>query len=217
MAKFISFEGIDGTGKTTQIELIKKWLAENNYKVLVRSYPVYESYFGKEIGKHLSGKHKTVIDPKSMALWYAMDRWNDYKENKNAIESHDIILLNRYTLSSMVYQVLRDDNSKELAEWIENLEHNILSLPRPDLYLILDLTFELAYKNNIIKGRREYIDSEIDKYERDEKLQSNARKLYKELGTSLTSGRIIECFKKDKMLTIDEIFQKLKREIEKIL
>src|SRR5690554_4504651 len=121
MAKFISFEGIDGTGKTTQIELVKHWLIEKNYKVLIRSYPVYESYFGKEIGEHLSGKHKASIDPKSMALWYAMDRWNDYKKNKKEIEYHDIILFNRYTLSSMVYQVLRDNGSKELADWIENL------------------------------------------------------------------------------------------------
>jgi thymidylate kinase len=54
--KIISFEGIDGTGKTTQINLLKDALTAKGYKVNVRSYPVYDSFFGTEIGKHLAGK-----------------------------------------------------------------------------------------------------------------------------------------------------------------
>ena len=217
MTKFISFEGIDGTGKTTQINLTKEWLIHSNYKVTILSYPVYDSFFGKEIGKHLSGKDNELTDPKSMALWFALDRWNDYKENKDTIESYDIVLLNRYTLSSMVYQVIRADGSKELAAWIEDLEHNVLSLPRPDLYLIFDLPFNLAYRNNSIKGKREYIDHEVDKYESDEDLQVNARSLYKELGMSLPSGRIIECAEDGSMLSIEAIFHKIQNEVQQIL
>jgi len=217
MPKIISFEGIDGTGKTTQIELTKKWLTEKNYRILVRSYPVYESFFGKEIGDNLSGKHKNSIDSKSMALWYAMDRWNDYSDNRDKIEKSDIVLLNRYTLSSMVYQVIRSEGDEKLASWIENLEHNILSLPRPDLYLIFDLSFELAYRNNEIKGKREYIDSEVDKYEKDEKLQKNARELYLKFGKEKENTGIITCFEEDKMLPVEEIFEKIKTETGKLL
>lgn len=216
--KIISFEGIDGTGKTTQIDLLKKFLLEKGLKVNVRSYPVYESFFGKEIGKQLSNKNSEYsIDPRSMALWYAMDRWNDRKNFIETDEKIDILLLNRYTLSSMVYQVIRAGESNELKDWIENLEHDILNLPRPDLYLIFDLPFELALKNNEGKGKREYIDGEVDKYERDVKLQTKARELYKKFGSEQPNASIINCYKNEEMISIENIFAAVKKEVEEIL
>ena len=216
--KIISFEGIDGTGKTTQIELLKKYLVGKGFKVNVRSYPVYDSFFGKEIGKQLSNKNTDYnIDPRSMALWYAMDRWNDRKNFIETDEETDILLLNRYTLSSMVYQVIRAGESNELKDWIENLEHVILNLPRPDLYLIFDLPFELALKNNEGKGKREYIDGEVDKYERDVKLQTKARELYKKFGLEQNNAAVINCFDDDQMISIEQIFSKIKKEVEIIL
>jgi dTMP kinase len=216
--KIISFEGIDGTGKTTQIELLKTLLVEKGYKVNVRSYPAYDSFFGKEIGVHLSSKDiKHNIDARSMALWYAMDRWKDRKDFISTDPNTDILLLNRYTLSNMVYQVIRAGISQELAEWVDNLEHNILELPRPDLYLIFDLPFELALKNNEGKGKRDYIDNEVDKYEKDVKLQTTARELYSKFGSEQQNAVIIECYENKKMLPIESIFSKVKENVSKVI
>jgi dTMP kinase len=216
--KIISFEGIDGTGKTTQINLLKDALTAKGYKVNVRSYPVYDSFFGTEIGKHLAGKDsKYNIDPRSMALWFAMDRWKDRKDFIATHPNTDILLLNRYTLSAMVYQSIRAGESDDLMKWIEELEHEVLELPRPDLYLIFDLPFELALKNNEGKGKREYIDGEVDKYEKDKQLQTTARKLYSKFGLEQQHAVIIECFEKDKMLPVESIFHKVKSEVSKII
>lgn len=216
--KIISFEGIDGTGKTTQIKLLNELLSAKGYKVNVRSYPVYESFFGKEIGVHLSSKEvKHNIDARSMALWYAMDRWKDRKDFILTDPQTDILLLNRYTLSNMVYQVIRAGVSQELAEWVDSLEHNILELPRPDLYLIFDLPFELALKNNEGKGKRDYIDSEVDKYEKDVKLQTTARELYSKFGREQNNAVVIDCFENEKMLPVESIFENVKRNVEKIV
>ena len=216
--KIISFEGIDGTGKTTQINLLNNLLDQQGYRVSVRSYPVYESFFGKEIGIHLSSNDAVHnIDARSMALWYAMDRWNDRNEFIATNDDVDILLLNRYTLSSMVYQVIRAGVSQEMANWVEELEHNILKLPRPDMYLIFDLPFELALKNNEGKGKRDYIDGEVDKYERDIKLQTTARELYSKFGKEQNNARIIKCFDNDSMLPIENIFQQVKENVSNII
>lgn len=216
--KIISFEGIDGTGKTTQINMLKSLLTDRGFKVNVRSYPVYESFFGSEIGKHLAGKDlKYNIDPRSMALWFAMDRWKDRKDFISTNPDTDILLLNRYTLSAMVYQSIRAGESDDLMKWIEELEHEVLELPRPDLYLIFDLPFKLALKNNESKGKREYIDGEADKYEKDMKLQTTARELYSKFGKEQSNAIVIECFEKEKMLPVESIFQKVYDEVSKII
>lgn len=216
--KIISFEGIDGTGKTTQINMLKDLLTEKGLKVNVRSYPVYESFFGSEIGKHLASKDpKYNIDPRSMALWFAMDRWKDRKDFITTNPDTDILLLNRYTLSAMVYQSIRAGESDDLMNWVEELEHGVLELPRPDLYLIFDLPFELALKNNESKGKREYIDGEVDKYEKDKKLQTTARELYSKFGNEHSHAIVIDCYKKEKMLSVESIFKKVSNEVSKII
>lgn len=216
--KIISFEGIDGTGKTTQIKLLNEYLSQNNFKVITRSYPVYDSFFGKEIGHHLGGKDPRYnIDPRSMALWYAMDRWKDRKDFIESNQEADILLLNRYTLSSMVYQVIRAGESDELGKWVEELEHGVLELPRPDLYLIFDLPFEIALKNNESKGKREYIDGEVDKYERDVQLQTKARELYLRFGKVQPNAAVISCFDEDNMKSIEAIFGDVKKSVDKLL
>lgn len=216
--KIISFEGIDGTGKTTQINLLSEYLINKKFSVNVRSYPVYESFFGKEIGYQLSGKDaEHNIDAKSMALWYAMDRWKDRKDFIETDDKTDILLLNRYTLSNMVYQVIRGGNSDSLAEWIEKLEHEVLGLPRPDLYLIFDLPFDLALKNNESKGKREYIDSEVDIYEKDMKLQTTARELYQRYGEKQKNSQVIKCYYDDTMLSINDISKQVKDAVDKLI
>ncbi len=73
----IAFEGIDGAGKTHQLGLLDRHLRRLKAVVTKRSCPSYREFFGRELAKLLSGKetvHAANLDPKSMALWYALDR-----------------------------------------------------------------------------------------------------------------------------------------------
>ena len=192
---------------------LTKWLSERGHAVHECSYPVYRSFFGKELGTLLSGSSKdfcaSSLDPKSMALWYALDRWLDYNNHLAAFGKNDFVLLNRYTLSSQVYQSLRSDTNNNLAAWVDELEHSVLGLPRPDLYIIFDVDPSVAMQNVLRKGSREYIADEADMYERDKTLQSQARQLYLSFGRSNPNTKIICCSTDREMVSEQVIFDRL--------
>ena len=76
--KIIAFEGIDGTGKSVQMEALRQKLEERGLSVGVLSFPDYDSFFGGCVGRYLTkrdGVSASDVDQRSMALWFAMDRW----------------------------------------------------------------------------------------------------------------------------------------------
>ncbi len=78
MAFIIAFEGIDGTGKGTQMERAACRLLAAGRRVERLSFPIYSSFFGREDGKLLTGSdgvRADTVDGKSMALWFARNCW----------------------------------------------------------------------------------------------------------------------------------------------
>ena len=109
MSRIITLEGIDGTGKGTQTRRLKAALEQRGLKVGELSFPAYGSYFGGYVGQYLSGKLGTAadrVDQHSMALWFALDRWEAMQAFDP--EAYDVVLINRYVLSNAVYQSIRD-------------------------------------------------------------------------------------------------------------
>lgn len=110
------------------------------------------------------GVSASTVDQKSMALWFAMDRFMDFRNYRDG--EADFLLINRYVLSNAVYQSIRErdisepgsDNSA-FADWVFRLEYDVLGLPRPTLNLFFDVDTECAGKNVDKKGFRDYIGS----------------------------------------------------------
>lgn len=204
--KLICFEGIDGSGKTIQMTLLERRLRAVGFSCSTMSFPRYESFFGKEIGSLLANRCGTSalnVDPKSMSLWYALDRWAAYVENDRAATQTDFVLVNRYTLSSVVYQSARGEAS--LGEWIERLECDALGLPRPDLYIILDVPPSITSENVRKKGVRNYLESRSDVYESDQDLQTRAAGLYRDYAHKLQNANVISCSLDGQMRDAEEI------------
>ena len=216
MMKLIAFEGIDGSGKTVQFEKLADFIKKTGKKTCKLSYPVYNSFFGKEIGKYLSGDYQynaSSVDPLSMSLWYALDRWNDWRAKTSSIIDSDYVLCNRYTLSSIVYQSLREDVSsekqKEIRDWIEELEHNIFSLPRPMAYIVLDTSVESSTLNIYEKNPREYMNNIRDVYEKNITLQKKAGNLYRDLANEMANGIVVNCNDFSGLRSIDDIHDEI--------
>ena len=208
--KIIVIEGIDGSGKTVQSDALVDYLKGQGKKVMSLSFPNYTSFFGMEVGKLLSGEYSISadnLDPKSMSLWYALDRYNVM--NKVDCEEYDYLIINRYTLSSVVYQSIRDNSKADISEWILELEHNYLNMPKPNLYIVLDVAPENSSENIMNKNKREYLEGVKDVYESNEALLNLAREKYKQLSIEMNNVKIIECLDKNGKLKKKEQIQNL--------
>ena len=191
--RFIAVEGIDASGKSTQTDLLADRLRADGLTVEVRSFPRYGSFFGERIRAlldgHRDGTEETAhtLDPRSMALWFAMDRWQSFRDPVRT----DVVLLNRYTLSNAVYQASRLDGpaGDELFGWILELEHGVLGLPRPHLTVVLDL--DVAASSARASDRAGRSGDEPDVYERSMELLAAARHRYVHAGDHVPGLHVV--------------------------
>lgn len=208
-ARVIAFEGIDGSGKGVQVRSIEHKLKEAGNKVLVLDFPRYDSFFGKEVGKLLSGEYEVRadnLDPKSMCLWFALDRM---KASQGLLrEEYDYILLNRSTLSSVIYQSIRveEEQKKEFIQWVFELEYQQLGVIEPELYLVFDVSQKISKKNVAGKEQRDYLSAKYDVYEKSEGLMDRARNQYLAMAEEYKQIEIINCLDQGgSMKSIDAI------------
>src|ERR1700676_4165796 len=132
--KLIAIEGIDGSGKRTQVDLLAKSLALRGYSVFSPGFPKYDSWFGDMVGQFLNGELGPLesVDPHFTALLYAGDRFEAKMEIEEALAGGKIVLADRYIGSNMAHQTARVSSEKRPAfmNWIEHLEYQIYGLPR---------------------------------------------------------------------------------------
>ncbi len=178
MTKILAFEGIDASGKTMQHALLRDRLKGMGYSVSEKSFPEYKRFFGTQISELLNGRNLRAdeVDAKSMCLWFAMDRWLSFQDS--SWQKSDYLLINRYVLSNAVYQSIREIDSGDMLDWVLELEHIRLSLPKPDAYIFMDVPAQLSDLNMAARGERGYTSLSRDVYEQSGGLQARARAKY---------------------------------------
>jgi len=137
---FITFEGGDGTGKSTQVRLLTEWLAEQGRAVVTTREPG-----GTEVGTALRDivlHHRGDVDPRAEALLYAADRAQHIGTLvRPALERGDVVVQDRYIDSSVAYQgagrVLDAAEIKRISLWATG---DLI----PDLTVLLDLPGDVA-------------------------------------------------------------------------
>ena len=220
MTKIIAFEGIDGTGKSVQLQNLRSRLTHRGLTVADISFPVYTSFFGAEAGRLLSGQdgvRADMVPGKSMALWFALDRFEAFSSFDYS--GADVLLINRYVLSNAVYQSIRDcDLGKpDLLDFVQTLEYDHFRLPRPDAHLVLDMAVDNASGNVCKKGFRDYVGNSKDVYESIPTLQERARLKYLEYADRLDNVFVIPCMEGTELKSIDAIGELIDRALEGIL
>src|SRR6266850_3533124 len=107
--KLIAVEGIDGSGKRTQVEILTLTLKARGHSVYSTGFPQYDSWFGKMVGQFLNGDLGPLdsVDPHFAALLYAGDRFECKQPMVDALAKGGIVLTDRYVASSLAHQTAR--------------------------------------------------------------------------------------------------------------
>jgi dTMP kinase len=171
--KFISFEGIDGCGKTTQIKFLKEYLLKKGYNILVLREPG-GTKVGEKVRDILLDKYN-FISPVTEMLLYASSRAQLVEEKiLPAIEEGKIVLLDRFVDSSYVYQGYARGLGIEKVKIVNEIATmGIL----PDVTIYIDITPEEAMKR---RGKREADRLERESWDFHKKVREGYIKLVKE-------------------------------------
>lgn len=217
--KLLVIEGVDGAGKSTQIALLKDYLAKKGYATEFMHFPRTESpYFGELIARFLRGEFGSLkeVDPYLVAMLYAGDRKDAADEISNWLKDGRIVLLDRYTYSNIAYQCAKLPGKKsqdELMNWILNLEFSHFAIPRPDLNIFLDVPFAFTEKKltDARTGQdRSYLNGKKDIHEESMDFQKNVRDIYLKVGVTDNLLEVVDCSNgKGSILSPDEIFAKI--------
>ena len=179
--RFIVFEGIDGAGKTTQIERLAARLRAEGRRVLVTAEPTV-SVSGGLLRDALGGLQKRTAC--EMAAMFVLDRIF-HNVSPGGIEEtlaagHDVIS-DRYYYSSMAYQGSQTD-----AAWVRDMNLNCPEIRRPDLCIFLDLSPE----ESLARIAKERTKTEI--YEKKEILESVRRRFLEVFETTDDKVAVID-------------------------
>ena len=168
--KLIVLEGLDGSGKSTQLELIKKYLENNCIDVRHIKLPDYNNKSSELVKMYLSGEfgqNAGAVNPYAASLFYAVDRFasfsrfwsDDYFNGK-------VIIADRYTTSNAIYQMSKmpENEWDKYLQWLEDTEYVKLDIPRPNLTIYLDVEPEIS--QNLMTKRYFGDESKKDIHER---------------------------------------------------
>lgn len=218
--KLFVIEGIDGAGKSTQINLLKRYFSGKGYNCEYLHFPrTDEPFFGELIARFLRGEFGSLdeVNPWLVAMLYAGDRKDAGRLIGEWLAKGSVVLLDRYTYSNIAYQCAKlDDNTEKerLMKWILDLEFNHFGIPRPDINIFLDVPFSFTEKKlmaNRSGNDRLYLNGTTDIHEESLSFQKKVREMYIRITESDNDLCIINCTDNNgDMLPPENIFDHIK-------
>ena len=200
---FLVLEGGDGSGKSSQIALLRDFFKKAGRKTATIHFPrLAVAPYGPLIAEFLRGEFGSVdnVHPKLAALIYALDRGQAAAQLRERLAAGEVILADRYLFSNIAYQCAKVADPAErqrLADWIEKLEYGSHAIPRPALTLYLDVPPEFS-RAKLAEARsgpdRDYLQGARDIHEDSRELQDNVRAQFLHLAKT-RSGEIglVDC------------------------
>ena len=172
--KLFVIEGIDGTGKGTQLKLLEEHLSKRGQKVWYRHYPDYDRDYGRMIREYLDRK-RVLSGVEELFMLYLIDMIKDRAEVSEELRAGKILIMDRYFISTVAYQSASGfDYGK--AKSIEEL----FALQRPDIVFYIDLPVQEA----MARTERQRVNDEnrnSDAHESDRAFQERICEFYERM------------------------------------
>ena len=217
---FIVLEGVDGSGKSTQIANLQRMFAEQGIPTQYLHFPRFDApYFGDLIARFLRGELGSIeqVDPYIVAMLYAGDRRDAAAMIRGWMEEGKVVICDRYVYSNIGYQCAKVADVAErekLREWILSLEYDYFAIPRPDVSLFLDVPFAFTERKLIQEVRegddRAYLNGKKDIHEQSLDLQRAVRQVYIDAAEHDENMFVVDCSSEGEMATPEVIFERIK-------
>jgi len=220
---FIVIEGIDGSGKSTQLKKILEFLGQKGVKYKYIHFPRTDSpVYGELISRFLRGDLGDLksVNPYLVALIYAGDRYDARECIREWLSDGFLVVADRYVYSNIAFQCAKYDEEsdrRKLWDWILYMEYQYNRIPKPDLNIFLDVPFEFTMEKLSLAREgndRNYLGGRQDIHEEDLEFQKKVNDVYHAIALSAGDVQVIDCSGKDrKVLPPDKIFDQVKKYI----
>ena len=212
MGKLIVIEGsCDSVGKSTQYKLlVDRLIKDKKDKITTHHFPSYGTYQGRPVEEYLKGYYGKVseLSPYFVNSLYAQDRAITWVTGlKNEYDKGNILLVDRYSTSSLIYQssVIEDKKEKEkFIDYVFDYEHNKIGIPIPDLVIFLHADFEVAQE--LKRKRKNNSGVKNDIHESDNAFMKKVSDTSIEIANKF-NWNYIECTKNGEMRSIEDIHE----------
>ena len=220
MGKLIVIEGLDGSGKSTQINLIKQEFENIGVKYKQIKLPDYDDPSSTLVKMYLAGdfgSKPSDVNAFAASSFYAVDRFANFKRHwKSEYDEGVVILADRYTTSNCVHQCskLPENEWDGYIDWLYNYEFNQLGIPKPDLVVFLDMDPKISQK--LMSGRYSGDENKKDIHEKDVEYLKMCRKAAFYSAEKL-DWKVVKCYEGDEPLKIEDISSKILKLVNEVL
>ena len=199
---FLVIEGLDGSGKSTQLKMLREYLDRRNVPFKYLHFPrLEEGVYGKLIARFLRGEMGAnhQVDPYLVALIFSGDRTDASLLIREWMGEGYLVIVDRYVYSNIAFQCAKLSSAEErdsLRDWILEFEFAYNKLPKPDVNLYLNVPFEFTMeqlKNTRDGDDRAYLKGERDIHEENLDFQEQVRQVYLSLTDHVEDLKIIQC------------------------
>ena len=206
---FIVIDWVDASWKTTQLKLLTEKLDKIWKTYDVYDFPQYEKESSFLVREYLNWNLGSLNDitAKQASVLFAVDRFYAKNDILNSLKTKDFVLSNRYTTSNIVHQATKLENpeqQKEIIDFIESLEYEILKLPKPDKVIFLDMHIDIAWELNKKRWGGQWRDIHELDYEYLKNAYYRALNLAKE-----KKWEIIKCYEWNSPRSLEQIHNEI--------
>lgn len=214
----IVIEGLDGSGKSTQVELLKKRIAETGLPIKQIKLPDYDDESSTLVKMYLKGdfgKKADDVNIYAASSFYAVDRFASYKRHwmKDYL-SGTVIIADRYTTSNAVHQTVKlpENEWDSYLSWLTDYEYNKMQIPEPTVVIYLDMPVEISQR--LMTQRYGGNEQKKDIHEADVEYLKKCRRAAI-FASEKFGWSVIKCSDGENPLPIDEISNNIYAEIMK--
>lgn len=208
---FIVIDGIDGSGKTTQIRLLEQALKAQGHATQYIHFPQHGKASAALVDDYLAGKFGK-LNPKATSIFYALDRFEAAPKIRAWLSEGVVVLADRYVTANAGHQggKISDPQERlEFFEWLKNLEYEVFGIPKPDINIILHMPAMVALELVQQRNKQEVQDHVDVMHEANLEHLQLSEELYKQISNSFPNTHNVESYEGDSILPPEQIHKKI--------